>query len=134
MSDYALKVEVFIEKLLECRNYNDAAEYAGFDRKRGRTLYKKNLDEINARMSERMTLMQLQAMSVVEDSMGEGALKPKQELRLNAAKDVMDRGGLAKRQAVDMTVSDLPAVMVLPPKAQKPQKDADEESEDSEDS
>lgn len=114
------KVEVFIEKLLECGDYNDAAEFAGYDRSQGRRLYKNNLEEINSRMSEKMTLMQVQAIKVVEDTMGTGALNPKQDLKLNAAKDVMDRGGLAKRQAIDMAVSELPAVMQLPAKAPKP--------------
>ena len=114
------KTEIFIEKLLECGNYSDAAEFAGFDRSAGRALYKRNLDDINARMSEKMTLMQVKAMKVVEDTMGQSALNPKQDLRLNAAKDVMDRGGLAKRTAIDMAVSELPAVMCLPPKAPKP--------------
>lgn len=113
------QIEIFIEKVLECGDYSDAAEFAGFSRKSGRELYKRNLDEINARMSERMTLMQVKAMNVVEDSMGQAALNPKQELRLNAAKDVMDRGGLAKKQSVDMNVGELPAVMCLPPKAPK---------------
>lgn len=119
------QTEIFIEKLLECGDYGDAAEFAGFARKSGRELYKRNLDDINARMSERMTLMQVKAMTVVEKTMGTDALNPKQELRLNAAKDVMDRGGLAKRQSVDMSVSDLPAVMCLPPKAEKPSKEAE---------
>lgn len=119
------QTEIFIEKLLECGNYSDAAEFAGFNRKQGRDLYKRNLDEINVRMSERMTLMQVQAMNVVEGSMGQAALNPKQELRLSAARDVMDRGGLAKKQSVDMTVGDLPAVMCLPPKAAKTAQEED---------
>lgn len=133
MNEYDVKVETFIEKLLECGNYNDAAEHAGFARNKGRALYKRNLDEINSRMSESMTLMQVQAMKVVKDTMGAGAMAPKQELRLSAARDVMDRGGLAKRQAIDMAVSELPAVMVLPPKAPTPQdpSDTDEAREDS---
>lgn len=115
----AEQTEVFIEKLLECGDYSEAAEFAGFNRKSGRDLYKRNLDEINIRMSERVTLMQVKAMNVVEESMGTAALNPKQDLRLNAAKDVMDRGGLAKKQSVDMSVGELPAVMVLPAKAPK---------------
>lgn len=121
MSEQNTKLEVFIEKLLECGNYRVAAEFAGYAADHGRKLYKNNLEEIQARMSEKMTLMQVQAMNIVEETMThEGAIKPKQDLKLNAAKDVMDRGGLAKRQAIDMAVSELPAVMQLPAKAPKP--------------
>lgn len=119
------RIEVFIEKLLECGNHNDAAEFAGYARRAGRQLYKSNLEEIQARMSEKMTLMQVQAMQVVEHTMGAGALDPKQDLKLTAAKDVMDRGGLAKRQALDMAVSELPAVMQLPAKAPKPAQESE---------
>lgn len=108
--------ELFIEAYLETASVYDAAEKAGFNRNYGPNLFHKLRARITPLMEDRMTMMQMTAINVMEDSMGEGALKPKQELRIRAAQDVMDRGGLTKKQSLDVTGADLPSVMILPAK------------------
>lgn len=113
--------ELFMESYLESASVYDAAEAAGFDRKYGPTLFHKLRDRIVPMMEDRLTMMQMKAINVMEDSMGDGALKPKQDLRIRAAQDTMDRGGLTKKQTLDVQGSELPAVMILPAKEPTPE-------------
>lgn len=115
--------ETFIEHILDCGNYSDAAERAGYARAYGRSLFHKLREEIQARMADELTLMQVQSIAVVKDTMGEGALKPKQDLRLKAAQDTMDRGGLIKKAQLDVQAEILPAAMILPAKDPVPKAD-----------
>lgn len=108
--------ELFIETYLDTASVYDAAEAAGFNRNYGPKLFHKLKDRITPLMEDRMAMMQMKAINVMEQSMGEGALNPKQEIRIRAAQDVMDRGGLTKKQSIDVSGSDLPAVMILPAK------------------
>jgi hypothetical protein len=61
-------------------------------------------------------MMQLKALKVLEDSMGDKAAEIKQDVRLKAADSVLDRGGLVKKSGVELSAQALPAVMVLPAK------------------
>lgn len=108
--------ELFIETYLDSADVYAAAEAAGFNRTYGPRLFHKLKDRIIPLMEDRMAMMQMKAINVMVDSMGDGALNPKQEIRMRAAQDVMDRGGLTKKQSLDVTGSELPAVMILPMK------------------
>lgn len=108
--------ELFMEAYLDTASVYEAAKIAGFDRNYGPKLFHKLRERIVPLMEDRLTMMQMTAINVMEDSMGEGALKPKQELRIRAAQDTMDRGGLTKKQTLDVQGSELPSVMILPAK------------------
>ena len=108
--------ELFIEHFLIHGSQADAAEAAGYAKGSGYALFKKLRDEIQNRLQDKATMMQVKALAVVQDTMGEGATKAKQDLRLKAAMDVMDRGGLTRKQGIELTARELPAVMVLPAK------------------
>ena len=112
--------ELFIEHFLECGNVYEAAEKAGFDRSAGRRLFKKLKERIQSELEDDMVMSQVQAMKVVKDSMGSKAIDPKQEIRLRAAESVLDRGGLTKKNTLELGGSVLPAVMVLPAKDPAP--------------
>lgn len=112
--------ELFIEHFLECGNVYEAAEKAGFDRSAGRRLFKKLKERIQSELEDDMVMSQVQAMKVVKDSMGSKAIEPKQEIRLRAAESVLDRGGLTKKNTLELGGSVLPAVMVLPAKDPAP--------------
>lgn len=112
--------ELFMEHFLEHGNVGDAAEAAGFDRSHGRRLFHKLKDRIIPMMEEDVVMMQVKALSVLKDSMGDGAEKVKQEIRLRAADSVLDRGGITKKQSLDVSGSELPAVMILPAKDPEP--------------
>lgn len=112
--------ELFIEHFLECGDVKEAAEKAGFDRKSGKQLFKKLKERIQNALEDEMVMSQVQAMKVVKDTMGVKAVEPKQEIRLRAAQDVLDRGGLTKKTSIDLGGSALPAVMVLPAKDPAP--------------
>ncbi|AHK11946.1 hypothetical protein CHOED_086 [Vibrio phage CHOED] len=114
--EISVQHELFIEAYLETASVNDAAKAAGFDRSYGPKLFHKLKDRIVPMMEDRMAMMQMKAINVMEDSMGDGALKPKQDIRIRAAQDIMDRGGLTKKQSIDVSGSVLPAVMILPAK------------------
>lgn len=109
--------ELFIECFLECGDVREAAEKAGFSRNHGKVLFKKLKERIQSELENEMVMSQVKAISVIKDTMGTHACDPKQEVRLRAAQDVLDRGGLSKKTSVDMGGSELPAVMLLPMKA-----------------
>ena len=115
--------EIFVEHFLEHGVVGMAAVAAGYQASYGYTLFKKLRDEIHNRLQDRATMMQVKALAVVSDTMGEGATKAKQDLRLRAAQDIMDRGGLARKQGVELTAKELPAVMILPPKDPVPSRE-----------
>lgn len=121
--DLTAQHEIFVEHFLEHGSVTEAATAAGYQASYGYTLFKKLRDEIHNRLQDRATMMQVKALAVVADTMGEGATKAKQDLRLRAAQDIMDRGGLARKQGVELTAKELPAVMILPPKDPVPSKD-----------
>lgn len=112
--------ELFMEAYLDSGDVYQAAEDAGFARNYGPKLFHKLKDRIMPQLEDKMAMMQVKAINVMESSMGEGALNPKQEIRMRAAQDVMDRGGLTKKQSIDVSGSDLPAVMILPAKNPTP--------------
>lgn len=108
--------ELFMEAFLDTASVYDAAEKAGFARHSGPAIFRKLRERIVPLMEDRVTMMQMKAINVMEDSMGSGAEKVKQELRIRAAQDVMDRGGITKKQTLDVQGSALPSVMILPAK------------------
>lgn len=112
--------EIFMDAYIETGNVREASEKAGFDPNYGKTLFHKLRDRILPRLEDEMAMMQVQAIKVYRDSMGDGAMNPKQEIRLRAASETMDRGGLTKKQTLDIQGSELPAVMILPAKAPQP--------------
>lgn len=112
--------ELFIEAYLDTADVKEAAERAGFDRTYGATLFHKLRDRIMPQMEDRVAMLQMKAINVMEDSMGEGAVKVKQDIRIRAAQDIMDRGGITKKQTLDVQGSELPAVMILPAKEPAP--------------
>jgi hypothetical protein len=112
--------ELFMEHYLDCGDVGEAAELAGFDRSYGRKLFHKLKDRIVPMMEEEVVMMQVKAVAVLKDSMGAGAEKHKQEIRLRAADSVLDRGGITKKQSLDVSGSELPAVMILPAKNPEP--------------
>lgn len=112
--------ELFMEAYLDTASVHEAADRAGFERSYGPTLFHKLRDRILPQMEDRMAMLQMKAINVMEDSMGDGAVKVKQDIRIRAAQDVMDRGGLTKKQTLDVQGSELPAVMILPAKAPAP--------------
>lgn len=112
--------ELFMEAYLDTASVYEAAERAGFARTSGPKLFHKLRDRIMPQLEDRMAMLQVKAINVMEDSMGEGAVKVKQDIRIRAAQDVMDRGGLTKKQTLDIQGSELPAVMVLPAKDPAP--------------
>lgn len=109
--------ELFIQYFLESDgDVRGSAKKAGFDPTYGYALFNRYKARIQDEMSTRMALMQLKAIKVLEESMGEGAEKFKQDVRLKAADSVLDRGGLVKKSGIELTANALPAIMVLPAK------------------
>lgn len=113
--------ELFIEHFLENGGKPaEAALAAGFEASYGYTLFRKLRERIQQRLEDEVFMKQVKALKVVDDSMGDGAVAVKQDVRLRAAESILDRGGLSKKQALDVTGSDLPAVMILPMKEPAP--------------
>lgn len=112
--------ELFIEHFLVHGSPAEAAEAAGYAKGSGYALFKKLREEIQNRMQDRLIMMQVKALVVANDTMGDGALKAKQDLRHKAAMDVMDRGGLTRKQGIELTTRELPCVMILPAKEPVP--------------
>lgn len=109
--------ELFIQYFLEGDgNVRDAAKKAGFTPDYGYVLFGKYRERIQQSMQDRVTMLQIKALKVLEDSMGEGAEAIKQDVRLKAADSVLDRGGLSKKSGVEVTAHELPAVMLMPAK------------------
>lgn len=112
--------ELFIEHFLDSGNAYDAAEKAGFERSSGKRLFKKFKERIQAELEDEVVMSQVKAIKVVKDTMGVHATDPKQEIRLRAAESVLDRGGLTKKNTLELGGSVLPAVMILPSKEPTP--------------
>lgn len=116
-----LKHEVFIESFVETRNVREAAEMAGFSASHGYTLFKKLRDEINERLQDELIMAQAEAVHVMKESMTKDDFVPAvQATKLRAAEQVMDRGSLTKKQHLEVSATELPAVMILPAKAPVP--------------
>ena len=49
------ELDKFINKLLECGDYEEAAEFAGYKRSKGRRLYNQNLEAIQERMTKELS-------------------------------------------------------------------------------
>lgn len=124
--DLTVQHEIFVEHFLEHGSVTEAAVAAGHTPSYGYHLFKKLRDEIHNRLQDRATMMQVKALAVVADTMGDGATKAKQDLRLKAAQDIMDRGGLTRKQNIELAAKELPAIMILPPKDPVPTRESEE--------
>jgi aconitase A len=109
--------ELFIEQFLELRNVREASIAAGYDPSYGYTLFKKLRTQIETRLQDEMIMMQAQALAVVKDSMTNDDMVPAvQAVKMRAAEQTMDRGSMTKKQNLEVSMKELPAVMILPPK------------------
>lgn len=109
--------ELFIEHFIETRNVRTAASLAGYTPEHGYVLFKKNRDAITDRLADEMLMMQAEAVHVVRETMTSDDYIPAvQAVRMRAAETTMDRGSMTKKQNLEVGVSELAAVMILPAK------------------
>lgn len=108
--------EIFMDRFVEHGDHRKAAEQAGFEASHGRRLFVKYRERIQTMLEEEVVMAQVGAIQVLKDSLGSKATDPKQELRIRASESILDRGGLGKKQTVEVGGSALPAVMILPTK------------------
>lgn len=128
-----MKYEVFVEAFVETRSVREAAEIAGFAPSHGYKLFKKLRDDINERLQDELLMAQAEAVHTMKETMTkEGFVPAEQAQRLRAAEQVMDRGSLTKKQHLEVTHNELPAVMILPEKAPEPPKAPERHDEDDE--
>lgn len=114
--------EVFIESFIETRNVRTAAELAGYTASHGYKLFKKLRDEINERLQDELLMAQAEAVHTMKETMTMGNMTAaEQAVRMRAAEQVMDRGSLTKKQHLEVTATELPAVMILPAKNPAPE-------------
>lgn len=109
--------ELFIEQFLILKDVRQASVAAGFDPSYGYPLFKKLRTQIESRLQDEMIMMQAEALSVVKDSMTNDSMIPAvQAIKMRAAEQTLDRGSMTKKQNLEVSVKELAAVMILPPK------------------
>ena len=95
-------------------------------------------DEIRERTHDQVAALGSKAIMGLEAAMDEDGSVPKGDIRLKAAESILDRMGVAKQQALDITSKDeaLSPLFILPSKAEmdiNPEyDDYDETADDSE--
>lgn len=112
--------EIFMDAFIDTGDLRQAAVQAGFEASHGRALFRKLRERIQNRLEDEMAIRQVKALHTIDDSMGAKAVDAKQDIRLRAAESVLDRAGMSRKQSLDVTASELPAVMILPAKEPTP--------------
>lgn len=105
----------FIDALLENGGHvTKAAEASGFTKTYGYALMKVLQDEIKEAAENFLTLHAIRAVNVIADGM-EGQLGMSTNSRIEAAKQLLDRIGIVKKEKVEIN-GPAGGIFILPPK------------------
>lgn len=96
--------EQFIDLIFEGKSKPNAAVEAGYSEKYGYALARKLKDYIVERAKEELATLAPKALDAIKAGLDpEKSLDPVTKVRIETAKDVMDRIGVAKKQEVEVT-------------------------------
>lgn len=126
MANLTPKQELFLAYLFdhdsETRGDSLAScEAAGFERSYHHQLVKVLREELRNRTIDMISTQGVKAVMQLSASMDEDGSTPRGEVRLKAAESVLDRMGVGKQQAIDITSGDeaISPLFVLPTKIQE---------------
>jgi|TARA_R100001530_G_scaffold125907_1_gene94576 hypothetical protein len=110
----------FFDMLIETGSVSTAAKDVGYAHSYAYQLAKKYKDYILDRVEGMLYAHAIKAGTTVVDTMDADGKKPEGKLRLEAAKDVLDRIGLGKQDRIRLEVESVKGVFILPAKDLKP--------------
>lgn len=123
MADLTPKQELFMSCFFDkdSETYGDSiasCEAAGYGRNYHSQLLKLCREEIRGRTLDLVNSKAVKAVEQLDASMDENGKVPRGELRLKSAESVLDRMGIGKQVAIDITSSDesVSPLFVLPSK------------------
>ena len=110
--------KTFIDLLFGEANGNPkkAGELAGYSEHSYPKVIKSLKDEIIERAEYSLALHSAKAVKGLVDALDEDGMTPGANIRMEAAKQILDRVGLVKREKVDINAQVAHGIFILPPK------------------
>ena len=110
--------KTFIDFLFGEANGNPkkAGELAGYSEHSYPKVIKSLKDEIIERAEYSLALHSAKAVKGLVDALDEDGMTPGANIRMEAAKQILDRVGLVKREKVDINAQVAHGIFILPPK------------------
>lgn len=107
----------FFDQLIENGgNVKQAADNAGYSTAYAFQLAKKYGDWLRDQVHGALHLNSIRAAKVITDTMDEDGKTPAAKLRMEAAKDVLDRAGIVKNDKMQIEIGSEAGVILLPAK------------------
>ena len=97
-------------------NPKKAGELAGYSEHSYPKVIKSLKDEIIERAEYSLALHSAKAVKGLVDALDEDGMTPGANIRMEAAKQILDRVGLVKREKVDINAQVAHGIFILPPK------------------
>tara|TARA_R100000315_G_C5099425_1_gene56999 strand:- start:82 stop:477 length:396 start_codon:yes stop_codon:yes gene_type:complete len=97
-------------------NPKKAGELAGYSEHSYPKVVKSLKDEIIERAEYSLALHSAKAVKGLVDALDEDGMTPGANIRMEAAKQILDRVGLVKREKVDINAQVAHGIFILPPK------------------
>ena len=97
-------------------NPKKAGELAGYSEHSYPKVIKSLKDEIIERAEYYLALHSAKAVKGLVDALDEDGMTPGANIRMEAAKQILDRVGLVKREKVDINAQVAHGIFILPPK------------------
>lgn len=110
------QIEFFDNLIENGGNVPQAAESVGYTKPYAYQLAKKYKDYLLDRVQGSIYLHSVRAAKVLVDSMTDDGSIPNSKLRMEAARDVLDRSGVVKTEKSEMKIDTPNGIFVLPAK------------------